>query len=70
MNGANGKPVALHVVQEIRTGSLNNKLNTEEEIVGEVQSKDAIWNHVLMIVYGVNGEPAVKPVDLESKEEV
>ena len=42
VNGANGDPVAKLVVQGIRTGSLNNKLNTVEEIVGEVQSKDAI----------------------------
>ena len=70
MNGANGDPVALHAVKGIRTGSLNNKLNMAEDIVGEVQSKDAIWNHVHLIVYGVNGEPAAKPVDLESKEEL
>ena len=70
VNGANGEPVALHVVQEIRTGSLSNKLNTAEKIVGEVQSKDAIWNIVPSIVNGANGEPAAQTVAVESKKEL
>ena len=70
VNGANGTPVALHAVQGIRTGSLSNKPNTVEEIVGEVQSKDAIWNIVPSIVNGANGEPVAQTVAMESKKEL
>ena len=59
MNG-DGDPVVKHAAKDIGTGSLNNNLNTAEEAVQEVQSKNAIWNIVPLIANGANGDPVAK----------